>query len=148
LIVGWKAKFQYSMWRPVTAIRFAASDGNDATEADPAWEPLIVTPPFPCYVSGHAIAAGAAERALAIALGTDDVDLTITNPDVGVTRRYARLSQLAAEVVQVRIWSGVHFRVSQEEGVKAGRKIGELVAGSRLQRLAAATFTRRPSGEK
>jgi hypothetical protein len=136
LIVGWRAKFAHRLWRPVTAIRLAASDGNDATEADPAWQPVIVTPPFPCYVSGHAIAAGAAQRALAIALGRDDADVTVTNPDVGVTRRYASFSQMADEVVEVRIWSGVHFRVSQEEGVRAGHGIGEAAARSRLQPLA------------
>jgi hypothetical protein len=136
-VVGWAAKYRYGLWRPVTAIRLAASDGNDATAADPGWEPLVVTPPFPCYVSGHAIAAGAAERALALALGQDRFDLRITNDAVGLTRRYGSFSQLAQEAHEARIWGGVHFRVSQEEGLRAGRRIGEASVASRLQPLLA-----------
>jgi hypothetical protein len=132
-IVGWAAKFRYRMWRPVTAVRLAADDGNHATVADSAWEPLVATPPFPCYISGHAIFAGAAERALALALGDDRLDLRITNPDVGLTRRYTSFAQLAHEAHDARIWAGVHFRVSQVEGLAAGRRIGEAIARSRLQ---------------
>ena len=143
VVVGWAAKFKYDVWRPVTAIRLAASDGNDATEADAAWEPLLVTPPFPCYISGHAITAGAAERALALALGEDGFALEILNPDVGLTRRYQGFSQIAEEALEVRIWSGVHFRSSQEEGLRAGRRIGEAVAATRLQPLAISAQTTR-----
>jgi hypothetical protein len=142
-VVGWAAKFRYSTWRPVTGIRVAASDGNDATEADPGWEPLIVTPPFPCYVSGHAITAGAAERTLALVLGDDRFDLEISNPEVGLTRRYAGFAQIAAEAREVRIWSGVHFRVSQEEGLRAGRRIGETAVATRLRPLAVSQRTLR-----
>jgi len=52
-IVSWDNKYAYSDWRPVTAILAADTDGNDATEADPDWLPLITTPPFPDYTSGH-----------------------------------------------------------------------------------------------
>lgn len=135
-VVAWKTKYEHGLWRPVTAIRLAAEDGNEATAPDPTWEPLIATPPFPCYISGHAIASGAAERALALALGSDRLTFHVTNPEVGVTRAYSRFPELARESVEVRIWSGVHFRVSQEEGIKAGRRIGETCARGRLQRIA------------
>jgi hypothetical protein len=131
--VGWAAKYKHALWRPVTAIQLAASDGNDATAADPTWQPLIVTPPFPCYVSGHAILAGAAERALTLVLGTDQADLTLSNPEVGLLRRYRSFAELAHEAQEVRIWSGVHFRASQEEGLQAGRRIGQTAATTRLQ---------------
>jgi hypothetical protein len=131
-IVGWSSKFKHGVWRPVTAIRLADSDGNDATSAAGDWEPLIETPPFPCYPSGHAVTSGAAERALALALGTDRLAFQITNAEVGLTRHYRSFSQLAREAVEVRIWSGVHFRVSQEEGLKAGHKIGEASGRTRL----------------
>jgi hypothetical protein len=131
--VGWVAKFKHGTWRPVTAIHLAADDGNDRTTADATWEPVIPTPPFPCYVSGHAITAGAAQRALTLALGDDTLDVRITHPDVGLTRRYTSLAQLAQEAHDARIWSGVHFRASQEEGLEAGRRIGEAIVASRLQ---------------
>ena len=52
-IACWDAKYEYNLWRPVTAIRAADSDGNPATEADATWTPLLATPPFPTYTSGH-----------------------------------------------------------------------------------------------
>ena len=134
-VVGWAAKFRHATWRPVTGIRLAATDGNAATQADASWEPLVTTPPFPCYVSGHAIAAGAAQRSLTIALHEDRFDLQITNPDVGLTRAYSSFSQLAQEAHEARIWAGVHFRISQEAGLRAGQRIGEAAATTRLQPL-------------
>jgi hypothetical protein len=132
-MVGWGAKFEHVTWRPITAIRLADTDGNGATQADATWEPVIVTPPFPCYISGHAVTAGAAQRTLTLALGEDRIDLEIANPDLGLSRRYESFSQLAREALEVRIWSGVHFRASQEEGLRAGHRVGEASATTRLQ---------------
>src|SRR5262249_55218942 len=70
-IVAWDAKYHAEFWRPVTAIRAAASDGNDETAADPGWTSLLVTPNFPEYVSGHSTFSGAAEAILAAAFGAD-----------------------------------------------------------------------------
>jgi len=134
-VIGWATKFKYELWRPVTAIHAAEQDGNPRTAADPAWEPLIATPPFPCYVSGHAITSGAAEQALIAVLGTDRVALTLSNPEVGITRRYRALSELANEAIEVRIWGGVHFRVSQVKGLEAGRSIGRAAAATRLRAI-------------
>ena len=63
-IAAWDAKFAYNQWRPVTAIRAADTDGNPATDADPSWTPLLVTPPFPDYIAGHTTYAGAAQKVL------------------------------------------------------------------------------------
>jgi hypothetical protein len=134
-VVGWAAKFRYGVWRPVTAIRLADTDGNDATGADAGWEPLITTPPFPCYVSGHAIFAGAAARVLAGVLGDDRMNLEITNADLGLTRSFHSFSELAQEAHEVRIWSGVHFRSSQEQGLAAGQRIAAAILTTRLRPL-------------
>src|SRR5215475_3987918 len=65
-VIGcWDAKYTYSSWRPITAIELAGTDGNPDTAADPAWTPLITTPPFPEYPSAHSCVSGAAGRILA-----------------------------------------------------------------------------------
>ena len=63
-ICAWDDKYWYMSWRPITAVRNADDDGNPATASDPAWQSLIVTPPFPEYVSGHSAFSGAAATIL------------------------------------------------------------------------------------
>ena len=77
-ITCWDCKVHYGFWRPITAIQLADEDGNPATTADPAWEPLIPNPPYPDYTSGLNAVIGSATRALTRVLGTDRIDLTIT----------------------------------------------------------------------
>src|SRR5262249_60769248 len=83
----WVFKFPYVFWRPLTAIRAAADDGNPDTEADPAWEPLLPTPPFPAYTSGHSTFSGAGAAALAGFCGSDDVAFTVTTDGLPGVRR-------------------------------------------------------------
>lgn len=134
-VVGWASKYGYDRWRPITAIREAADDGNRLTQPDREWEPLIVTPPFPCYLSAHAITSGAAQAVLAHTLGSDRQRFTIENAEVGITRDYDSFSELAREAVEARIWSGVHFRSSQTTGAAVGRALGEWVARHRMTPL-------------
>src|SRR5262249_33285894 len=63
-IACWECKYRFELWRPVTAIREADRDGNESTIADPKWEPLLKTPPFPSYTSGHSTFSGAAAAVL------------------------------------------------------------------------------------
>src|SRR5262249_52468683 len=102
-IEAWVAKYQDDFWRPVTAIRAGAADGNPLTPPDPAWIPLGApadngvpvtdqhhpanfTPPFPAYVSGHAAFGGALFRVMADFFGTDHVHFTIGSDEFnGVT---------------------------------------------------------------
>ncbi|MFB3909656.1 MAG: vanadium-dependent haloperoxidase [Candidatus Eisenbacteria bacterium] len=145
LSAAWLAKYEYARWRPITAIREAGDDGNRATDPDTTWTPVIETPPFPCYVSGHAVSSAAAARVLTILLGDDRASLRITNPEVGVTRSFASFSSLAHEAQEARIWSGVHFRSSQEVGTEIGRSIGEAIAREALPPIeSASTFGRGP----
>lgn len=118
-----EAKYTYLWWRPITAIRDAGTD------PDPAWIPLLPTPAHPEYPNGHAGFAGAAEQVLERFAGSrTPVSFTITNPGQGVSREYPRgtsWSALTQEVVDSRVWIGVHFRTSDEVGATLGRQVAD-----------------------
>ncbi|MFM1768947.1 MAG: hypothetical protein RJA22_1476 [Verrucomicrobiota bacterium] len=125
-ICAWDAKYHFHSWRPVTAIQNADLDGNDATTPDPAWTPLLPTPPFPDYVSGHSTFSGAAATILALFFGTDDLPFVIGSDGLpGVTRSFANFSAAAAEAMDSRLYGGIHFRFANEDGLQAGLGIGE-----------------------
>ena len=129
-ISTWDAKFEFNFWRPVTAIQNGDVDGNAQTAADPGWQPFIVTPPFPEYVSGHSTFSAAAATILAAAFGTDDVAFAITSdgtPDV--TRSFASFSDAAAEAAVSRLYGGIHFRSAIEDGLAMGVAIGNWTVG-------------------
>ena len=105
----WKDKYRWNFWRPITAIREAASDGNRATQADPTWTPLfdpstpvasppaLVTPPFPEHPSGHNCAAGSILRTLQYFFRTDRIAFSASSNKSGTTRTYDRLSDALKE---------------------------------------------------
>ena len=121
----WDCKLHFGFWRPITAIRLAGEDGNPATEADPAWEPLIATPPYPDYTSGLNAVVGALTQALTRVLGTDRIDLTITSPATNTTRRYEYAAPLRQDAVDARVWSGIHFRFADVVGLAGGTEIAD-----------------------
>src|SRR5262245_50924308 len=126
-IACFDAKYRHNFWRPVTAIRNAAELNNPALKADPNWEPLLVTPPQPDYPSAHACLSGAAEAVLRTYFASDDVKVSVTFPlPFGVTRTYTRLSQMGQEVIDARVWGGIHFRTADVDGHALGFKIGEI----------------------
>lgn len=103
VIAVWHAKYLYGFWRPITAINLAETDGNPATTADPSWTPLLTTPPYPDYVSGYTGLTGAFTRALADALDTRHLQLTLTSTAVpGASRTYDSGKVLRNDVVDVR----------------------------------------------
>jgi hypothetical protein len=122
LIVTWRDKARYSFWRPFTAIRGAAGDGNNSTVADPAWTALIATPPYPDHPSGLSAFGGAVVDTMQHFYSRDAATYSGTTPG-GVTRQFTSFSQLRDDIVEARIWSGVHFRVADEEGAQIGRKV-------------------------
>ena len=128
-IVSWDSKYEYGFWRPVTAIREGDADGNAATLADLGWTPLLVTPPFPENTSGHSTFSGAASTVLAEFFGTDDVSF-ITGSDglPGVYRSFDGFSDAADEAGRSRIYGGIHFEFSNEQGLAAGRDLGHYVS--------------------
>jgi hypothetical protein len=111
-------KFIYGMWRQFTAIPNADTDLNPATIADPAWVPLLGTPPYPTYPGNMAGIGACAAEALANGIGTDDVAISAswvgTPPNANVTRQYSSFSQLAQEEADSRIYGGIHFRFDNE----------------------------------
>jgi membrane-associated phospholipid phosphatase len=129
----WDAKYTYSYWRPITAIRDLGDDGNAATSPDPNWMPLIATPGHPEYPSGHSCASGAAATVLANEFGerapfTMDSDLLL-----GVTRSFHSFSEALREVANARIFSGIHFRTACETAQGLGRTIAHHVIETRFQ---------------
>ena len=133
-ISAWDAKYFDNFWRPVTAIRLGDIDGNPATTPDPAWSSLIVTPPFPDYVSGHSAFSGAAATVLALFYGTDDIPFT-TGSDAmpGVFRNFPGFSAAAVEAAMSRVYGGIHFRFASQDGLAAGSRIGEWTFANYLQ---------------
>jgi hypothetical protein len=122
LIVTWRDKARYSFWRPFHAIREAASDGNRATEADPGWTALIANPPYPEHPGGLSTFGGAVADTMQDFYGRDEATFSGTTPG-GVTRQFMSFSQMRDDIVEARIWSGVHFRFADTEGAKIGRKV-------------------------
>jgi hypothetical protein len=132
LITVWADKAKFSFWRPITAIREAATDGNPRTVADPNWLPLVATPPYPDHPSGLAAVAGASARALQDFFGTDDVAFGTTNA-IGATRSYASFSQAVREIIDARVWSGIHFRIADEVGARIGKRVARWTDNHYLQ---------------
>jgi hypothetical protein len=122
-IVCFDSKFAYSLWRPIDAIRLADTDNNSATDSDPSWTPLIATPRHPEYLSAHCIFTAATFGTAALLVG-DHRTFTLQTPGYpNTTRTFTRLSAAIDEVVEARIWAGIHFRLSCEEGRDTGLEI-------------------------
>jgi hypothetical protein len=127
-ICCWDSKYEFNFWRPVTAIRAADTDGNPATSPDPGWTPLLGTPPFPSYVSGHSTFSAAAATVLAGFFGTDNIHFTTGDDTLpGVTRSFDSFSAAAAEAGQSRIYGGIHYQFDNQDGLALGRKVGSYV---------------------
>ena len=127
-IYCWIIKFNYGFWRPITAIHRADEDGNSDTDADPNWDSLIETPPFPAYTSGHSTFSGAAAAALASFFGTDQVRFTTTSDGLpGVTRTFDSFWAAAEEAGMSRIYGGIHWQFDNTDGLTAGKMLGQYV---------------------
>ncbi len=124
LIGVWDDKAHYGFWRPITAIQRADTDGNEHTQKDAGWLPLIATPPYPEHPSGHAGLSGSIVATLQDFFGTDRIGWTDTNV-AGLTRSFDSFSEAIDEVVDARVWSGIHFRNADEQGAKIGRQVAK-----------------------
>jgi hypothetical protein len=126
LIACFDAKYTYLFWRPQFAIPAGESDGNPATEGDPNWKPLLGAPPHPEYPSGHRCLTGAVAEVFAAFFDTKriEVDLVSTAPNVlQRERHYVHVDDLTHEVMEARVWGGIHFRDSTLKGLEVGRKV-------------------------
>jgi PAP2 superfamily len=125
----WTDKAYWHFWRPITAIREADTDGNPATIADPNWLPLIPTPPYPDHPSGHACFSSSAVHTLQDFFGTDRDTFTVTSnapsppAPPGLTQTFTRFSQVIRQIIDARVWDGIHFRTADEQGARLGKEI-------------------------
>jgi membrane-associated phospholipid phosphatase len=126
-IAAWQAKYAYGSWRPITAIADAAADGNPSTNADADWQPFLITPNFPEYVSGHSTFSAAAATILAAAFGDATTFTTGSLTLPGVERTFPSFSAAAAEAGRSRIYGGIHYEFSNQDGLATGRKVGNWV---------------------
>jgi hypothetical protein len=127
-ITSWDSKRYYVFWRPVTAIQEGDHDGNSRTVGDPTWLPLIATPPYPDYTSGANNLSGSATRMLANFFGTDKVTFSITSNfplAIQKTRTYSRFSDAADDVVNARIYLGIHFRFADTVARWQGKHVAD-----------------------
>jgi hypothetical protein len=135
----WESKYYWNHWRPITAIREAATDGNPATTADPAWLPLfdpttpqfgppLATPPFPDHPAGHGCVSGATVRTLQRFFGTDKITFSAFSNRTRTTRSYDRFSEALKEIIDARVWGGIHFRAADVQGAALGRKVSHWLA--------------------
>jgi PAP2 superfamily len=126
VITAWDTKFHYVFWRPLTAIQEGDDDGNSKTVGEPGWQPLTNTPNYPDPTSGASAVTRAATRALARFFGRDKMtfSVTTTNPLAQQpTRTYKRFSDAATDVVNARVYEGIHFRFADVGGRKQGWKV-------------------------
>ena len=134
----WNDKWYWHFWRPRAAIREADTDGNPNTIADPNWEslfapatpttPALATPPFPDHPSGHGCVSGATLHAFQDFFGTDKVEFDIVggrslNGVLIPPRHFDRFSRALKEVIDARVWGGIHFRTADVAGAVIGKKV-------------------------
>jgi hypothetical protein len=124
----WTDKAYWNFWRPITAIREADTDGNPATAADPNWEPLISTPPYPDHPSGHNCFSSSAVSTLQDFFGTNRMKFTVTSnagppAPPGLTQTFTRFSQVRRQIINARVYDGIHFRIADEQGADLGEDV-------------------------
>jgi len=125
-VLCWVIKFTFDFWRPITAIQQA--EGNDK------WTPLLDTPPFPAYVSGHSTFSSAGATSLAHSFGADKIRFSTVSDGVpGMTRTFESLWSAAQEAGMSRIYGGIHWQFDNVDGLQMGRRLGEYVALNTLK---------------
>ena len=133
----WNDKYYWNFWRPIDAIRLADTDGNPATEADRAWKPLfdpatvttppLATPNFPDHPSGHSCVSSSILHAMQEFFGTDKIGFDMVSSRFpgtpAQTRHFDRFSHALKEVIDARVWGGIHFRTADTQGAVIGKKV-------------------------
>ena len=130
----WNNKYHFSFWRPFQAIRRAADDDNSATLADPTWTPLI-SAPDPDYTSGHLGLDGSHTTVLRMFFGNApaggyQITSAFVNPGGLATRPFTSFSQAVDEIVEARIWAGLHFRTADVQGEQLGTNVANFAAAN------------------
>lgn len=134
-IAVWDAKNQFNFWRPITAIAQADLDGNPDTTPDTTWLPMLVTPYFQEYPSGHSGVSSAAATVLASFFG-NDAEFTISSNGLpGVTRSFTSFTNAVAQVADARVFAGFHFRFSCDDASQMGSKVAGYAESTLMRSL-------------
>lgn len=115
------AKYDYRLWRPITAIQNGGIDGNPATDPDATWTSLFAAPGHPSYISGHSGISAVSSSILQSFFGNDEA---FTFSIGGDTRSFTSLSQAELDAANSRLWGGIHFRFDNDAGLALGRQVG------------------------
>jgi hypothetical protein len=132
-IACWEAKYHYNFWRPQPAIVNGQFDGNDLTDGNVSWQPLVGTPPHPEYPSGHTANSSAMAKILTSEFD-DNPGAPVVVTIAGTTRQWNTFSEALDEVIDARVYSGIHFRTSDEAGARMGRQIAQFVLTHALRK--------------
>jgi hypothetical protein len=132
-IACWDGKYQYVFWRPITAVRLADTDGNPDTQADPNWTPLLITPNFPEYASGHSTTSGAAATVLAHFFGENTPFSVDSTGLPGVVRSFASFSDALQEIKDARVFGGIHFRTACNDATVCGQQVAHYIFANAMQ---------------
>jgi hypothetical protein len=137
LIAIFDSKYHFNFWRPITAIPVGDTDGNPLTDADPGWMPLTFTPPHPEYPSAHAGNSGMLAETLRSFFHTKKITIQFTStvPDSGPPRILTSTDQIVEQVIQARIYGGMHFRTANEDGAKVGKQVAKWIAKNYFRRV-------------
>lgn len=131
------SKYVYGLWRPVTAIRRADEDLNPLTAVDPAWTPLLGTPPYPSHASNLTCIGASAARAIGRAIRADAIGFSVTWTGLGgnadVTRPYSSLSRLAEEAGLSRVYGGIHFLFEIEASHASCSRVADYIADNHMR---------------
>jgi PAP2 superfamily protein len=126
----WDSKYFYNFWRPVTAIQHADIDGNDATQQDAGWLPQIATPTHPEWPSAHGCTTSAYAHAIAEFFGTKRLPggITLSGATGHPDRHFVSTDDIVKEIIDTRVYNGVHYRTSVIQGSILGHKVAQWVA--------------------
>jgi membrane-associated phospholipid phosphatase len=135
-IATWEAKVYFDTWRPMYAINTANLDGNASTIQDASWSPLIPTPSFGAYTSGHSAFSMAGATVLGDFFGTDSITFTTTSESVllptSYSRTYSSFSEAAEEAGMSRIYGGIHFMSDNVDGAALGANVANQVLSTQM----------------
>ena len=134
IITAWDTKKYYNFWRPITAIQQGDNDGNPKTIGDPSWVPFIATPAYPEFSSGANNLTGAMTRTLEHFFG-DRTVFSVSSTSAATTRTYQRFSDMADDVVVVRIYQGIHFRTADEVARRQGTRAADWAVSHFLRKI-------------
>jgi hypothetical protein len=145
-IACWNEKYYWNFWRPRAAIQEADTDDNSATVADPTWEPLfhpstattpaLITPPFPEHPSGHGCVSGAVLHTFRAFFGTDTLAFDVHSGRFpGQPRHFAGFTGALEEIIDARVWGGIHFRLADEQGAVIGKRVARYERRHYFQRV-------------